>query len=245
VLAVKSSPHVQSAAEREAVEAQIRQESTLSPGQADMTIPPFGLKRVEADMEKMRSVDDSNGESFTIALSDPIYASYSLSEKFTYNMIHAEGYSQMCEMLPERPDEIGRIYGQLRGFFGEYLWSERQSSFFSANRDSVQLLMQEVIGQNGGVGMNFLSVIVAINAREMIPYLIDTYNKNNRNHYILTTLMLLMQNNKYTEFMQSSSYNKLYNRGTDTYSAFLIYNKANEDLIIKRATNFFNGSSQQ
>ncbi len=107
-----------------------------------MTIPPFGLEKVEAAIEKLRSVDDSSGEGFTIALSENIYTSYSLNEKFTYNMIHAEDYSQMCDMLPERTNETGRIYGQLSDFFGEYKWSDRQRTFFSAHRDSVEQLMK-------------------------------------------------------------------------------------------------------
>ena len=51
--------------------------------------------------------------------------------------------------------------------------------------------------------------------------------------------MLLMKKNQYPEFKQSISYTKLYKLDTDTYSAYLNYNKANEDLIIQRATNFY------
>jgi len=243
--AAGSSP-VQTAAERAAIDSRIRLESTLSLGQADMTIPPYGLEKVQAAIGKLLPIDDTSGsgDNFTIALNDPIYSSFSLDEKFTYNLIHAEDYSQMCDILPERTDEARRIYGQLRNLFGEYNWSDRQRAFFSDHKDSVEQLMKVVIDERGSVGMNFLDVIVFINAREMIPNLIGAYHKNNNNHYILTTLMLLMRNNKYPEFMQSSSYKKLYKQDADTYSLFLDYNNANEDLIIKRATNFFNGTSQ-
>ena len=160
-------------------------------------------------------------------------------------MIHAEDYSQMCSMLPFRTDEEQRIYGQLQDLFGEYHWSERQFAFFKANRDSVVQLMKAVIKKDDQAGMNFLTVIVLLNANELIPDLIDVYRTNPGNHYILTTLMLLMDENKYPEFAESISARKLYHRKTDTYSAFINYNKANEELIIQRATNFYDGLAQK
>lgn len=239
-----SARTVQSYSNTAAVDSQVRDESTLSFKQPDISVPPYSLAKIQADIGSLRSVDDSSGGNFTIALSEHAYASYSVREKFTYNMIHAEDYSQMCDILPERTSEKDRIYGQLQEFFGEYSWSERQRTFFKVHRDSVEELMKAVIETSGRAGMNFLDVIVDINAIKMIPFLIDTYHKNNSNHYLLTTLMLLMKNNHYPEFSQSSSYNKLYKREEDSYSAFIVYNKANEDLIIKRATDFFNVSSK-
>lgn len=187
----------------------------------------------------MREVDDTSDDGFTIALSDTAYNALTFDEKFTYNLIHAESYQQMCDPLPERSDEQDRIYGQTVDYFGEYSWSERQDSFFKNNRDSVEQLMKITIDQQGRIGMNLLDAIIESNATDMIPYLIDFYRRDNSNHYILTALMLLMKKNQYPEFMQSISYTKLYKLDTDTYSAYLNYNKANEDLIIQRATNFY------
>jgi hypothetical protein len=219
-------------------------ESTLSSTKADINIPPFGLSKVMAAIRSMHAIDDSNSDGFAIALSDTAYNALSFDEKFTYNLIHGETYEQMCDPLPERPDEKDRIYGQTVDYFGEYAWSERQRSFFKDNRDSVEQLMKIVITQQGRVGMNLLDVIIETNATDMIPYLIDVYRRDNSNHYILTALMLLMKKNQYPEFMQSISYTKLYKRDIDTYSAYLVYNKANEDLIIQRAINYYKSAPQ-
>ena len=75
----------------------------------------------------------------------------------------------------------------------------------------------------------------------MIPFLISTYNVNKKDHDILTVLMLLMLNNEYKEFMNSLSYKKLYGDKAGSYNAFLNFNVPNEELIIKRATDFYNG----
>lgn|GEM_PF-844685 len=222
-------------------------ESTLSANQTNISIPPFGLDKVMADIRRMKFVDDPNGgDDFSIALSDSIYDSLSFDEKFTYNMIHAEDYSQMCDALPEHADEQNRIYGLTVAFFGEYSWSKRQLSFFNDNRDSIEQLMKRVIDRQGRIGMNFLYVIARNNSTDMIPYLIDFDRKDNSNHYVLTTLMLLMKENDCPEFEQSISYKKLYGneREMTAYAVYLTYNKANEDLIIQRATNFYYNKAQ-
>jgi hypothetical protein len=215
-------------------------ESTLSPTQENISLPPFGLDKVMATIRQLKSVDDTDRDGFTIALSDSALDSLSFEEEFTYNMIHAESYSQMCDPLPEHPDEKDRIYSFTVNYFGEYDWSHRQNMFFQENRVGVERLMKAVIDQQCKVGMNFLDVIVSNNSVDMIPYLIDVYRKDNSNHYILSTLMLLMKENKYPEFLQSISYKKLYDQGAIRFDAYLNYNKANEDLIIQRATNFYN-----
>jgi hypothetical protein len=219
----------------------IAMESTLTSGDISISIPPFGLDNVMAAIRQMQVANDSGDADieFKIALSNGAYNALSFDEKFTYNMIHAEYESQMCDALPEHKDEGNRIYGQTVNYFGEFGWSERQLSFFKDNRDSVEQLIKATINQQGKIGMNFLDVIKDINATDMIPFLINAYRKDNSNHYVLTTLMLLMNENNYPEFMQSTSHKKLYDDDAETYTAFLIYNKANEDLIIRRATNFY------
>jgi hypothetical protein len=225
------------------ISGQPSQPASLLLNNDDLSIPPFGLDKVKAALQQMRTVDDSNAisDASTTALSDSAYDALSLDERFTYNMIHAEDYSQMCDGLPAHEDEGGRIYGLTRDFFGEYSWSQRQIGFFNDNRDSVNQLMKRVIDRQGSVGMNFLYIIAKYNAVDLIPSLIKVYRKDNSNHYILTVLMLLMKANNYSEFMQSTSYKKLYSSDdSHNYTAFLNYNKANEDLIIQRATNFYN-----
>jgi hypothetical protein len=221
-----------------------RQDTTLAqiPDEYDID-PPFGLDKIKKLVAGLKKVDDtSGGDGSTEALDDKTYASLSLDEKFTYHMINLESYTQMCDILPLRTDEDHRIYGKLPDLTGENQWSDRQTQFLKDNRDSVMALMKPLIVKNGRVGDNFKEAIMEINGKEMIPSLIAAYNVKKRDHYILTMLMMLMKDNNYPEFMRSSSCKKLYDV-MDEYSAFLTYNQANEDLIIKRATNFYNGFS--
>jgi hypothetical protein len=53
-------------------------------------------------------------------------------------------------------------------------------------------------------------------------------------------LMNLMKDGNYDPFLKSASYRKLYCEICN-YNTYLNYNQANEDLIIKRATEFYNG----
>ena len=224
-----------------ATNLRLAMESTLSPDRDDISIPSFGLKKVMAAIRQLREKEGGrDADGFTIALSDTAYNALTFAEKFTYNLIHGEDYSQMCDALPARPDPEHRIYGQTADFFGEFSWSKRQLNFFRNNRDSVGQLTKAVIDEQGKVGMNLIDAIVEANATDMIPYLIDIDRKDNSNHYILTALLLLMEKNNYPEFTSSVSYTKLYKSDRGTYSAYLVYNKANEDLIIQRATNFYN-----
>ena len=79
---------------------------------------------------------------------------------------------------------------------------------------------------------------MSLYAKEMIPLLIKTYNINKKDHDILTVLMLLMKESEYPEFVNSSSFKKLYADETSSYQAFLSFNSENEELIIKRASDF-------
>jgi hypothetical protein len=212
----------------------------------DTTFPPYGLEKVKALIAKIKFVDDpEGGDMGTSALSDKNYASLSFKEKFTYHIIHPESFSQNCDILPLHPKEDERIYATLPDIFGEQDWSERQLNFFKNNRDSVALLMRSVIEKNKHVGTNFKEAIVEMNGTQLIPVLIDTYKQDKKDHYILTVLLLLMNYNKYPEFVNSTGYKKLYGVEPDrediNNAPHLVYNKANEDLIIQRATNFYNG----
>lgn len=210
--------------------------------EGDVTVPPYGLDTVKALIRKIKFEEDSMDQGMgTEPLDSKLYMALSFNEKFTYHMIHPESYSQNCSILPERTDEAHRIYGHLPDIFGEYDWSERQLKFFTGNRDAVEQLMKPLIQINNKVGGNFREAIVRMNAIELIPYLIEFYNREKKDHYILTILMLLMKENKYTEFTNSTSYSKLYGKEDGEYSAYLVYNKANEVLILQRASNFYNG----
>ena len=203
-----------------------------------ITKPPYGLQKIINLISKVKMRDDE-----TEKIPDKVYASLSLRERFTYHMIHKESYSQICD--PEEPiqDEQKKIFAQTVLAWDEREWSERQIKFFNDNRDSVIKLMSESISRSKCVGLNFKDVIIELNANEMIPLLIKTYNISKKDHDILTVLMLLMKDNNYQPFLSSASYKKLYGE-VGNYRSFLNYNKANEELIIKRATDFYNGVSK-
>ena len=221
-------------------------DTTANYSQYDTTFPPYGLDKVKALIAKLKFVEDpEGGDMGTKAPDKKAYASLSFNEKFTYHLIHAESYSQNCDLPPQHPKTAERIYATLPDFFGEESWSERQVAFFKVNRDSVIVLLKSLIEKSPSVGGNIKEAIVEMNGTELIPTLISFYNKEKKDHFILTVLLLLMKNNNYPEFVNSTGYKKLYREPkteADYKVAFyLTYNKANEDLIIQRATNFYNG----
>ena len=202
-----------------------------------ITRPPYGLEKV---LDLIKKAPES-GEEGGSALSSKAYASLTLREKFTYNMVHGESYSQNCDAGLATVDEEKKIWAELPPALGEEHWSGRQTDFLNEYRDTVVALMSESIGRAHRVGVNYKNVIVEINATEMIPLLISTYNTDKKDHDILTLLMLLMLNNKYPAFMSSASYTKLYASKESRWENYLNFNAANEALIIQRATDFYNG----
>ncbi len=203
-----------------------------------LTTPPYGLAHVKDLIKNISYDDESNG-----ALKAKAYEALSVREKFTYHMIHAESYSQNCDAMPPIQDEQKKIFAYLPDAFGERSWSDRQSSFLKSHRDSVIALMKESIERTKRVGLNYKEAIIEINAIEMIPFLITTYNVTKKDHDILTLFLLLMKENEYDTFIRSGSYKKLYGNDSN-YQAYLNYNQANEELIIKRATDFYNANKR-
>lgn len=200
------------------------------------TTPPYGLAKVQALIGKIRY----DGENDLKALGAKTYNSLSLREKFTYTMIHGESYSQNCDAMPPIQEEQKKIFAYIPDMFGEYAWSERQIKFLKNNRDSVRALIKESVIRSKRLGVNYKHAIVEMNAKEMIPFLVETYNTTKQDRDILTLLMQLMKDNEYEPFLKSASYRKLYGEDAD-YLSYLDYNTANEQLIIKRATDFYNG----
>lgn len=199
------------------------------------TTPPYSLKKVKALAAQSKTDNEDNKK-----INAKDYQSLSLREKFTYHMVHAESYSQNCDAMPPIQDEQTKIFARLPDAFDEYTWSDRQKKFFTTNRDSVLALVKECIATTKRIGVNLKLVIQEVNGRELVPLLISTYNIAKKDHDILTLLMLLMKDNEYIPFLQSIFYKKLYGDEAN-YSAFINFNTANEELIIKRATDFYNG----
>lgn len=219
----------------------IQQSEAYSAWREKLTVPPYGLTKIQSLIDKIKKDDEDNE-----ALKPADYNALSLREKFTYNMIHAESYSQICDMIPEPKNPHLKIFAYLPDAFFEHNWSERQTKFFSSNRDSVIQFMRESMGRTKRAGVNFKQAMLEINAKEMIPDIIATFkaNKTVKDLDMLTVLMNLMKDNEYEPFLLSGSYKKLYAEET-SYSSYLNYNQANVDLIIKRATDFYNADKKK
>jgi hypothetical protein len=198
------------------------------------TVPPYGLIKIKEIIKQIKADDDDNE-----MLSQEAYEALSFREKFTYHMIHGESYSQNCDAMPPIQDEHKKIFANIPDMFEEYAWSDRQATFLKSNRDSVIALMKESITRSKRVGLNFKHAIIEINATEMIPFLIKTHKEIKKDLDLLTLMLLLMKENEYDPFIASGSYRKLYGEEAG-YMSYLNYNKANEELIIKRAAAFYN-----
>jgi hypothetical protein len=204
--------------------------------------PPYGLTKVKKLISQIKSKESDDGD-FEEALDNKTFKALSLREKFTYTMVHAESFSQVCDAYPPALEEQTKIFGYLPDFLEEQNWSERQIKFLKDNRDSVMALIKESSIRSKRMGVNYKRAIQEINGVEMIPFLVKFYNEKKKDGDVLTLMMVLMKENKYEPFLSSTSYKKLY--GEDyNFNAFIVYNKANEELIIKRATEFYNAQAK-
>lgn len=204
------------------------------------SVPPYGLTKVKALIAGIKADEDN----FTEALSNKAYLGLSLREKFTYHMIHGEAYSQNCDATPPILNEDKKVFGNLPDAFNERSWSERQDNFLVSNRDTVMALIRESVIRSKRMGVNYKTAVVNVNGRELIPFLVSTYNTDQKDRDILTVLMLLMKKNEYKPFMTSASCIKLYGKNSD-YGSSIDFNKANEALIINRATAFYHEFSKK
>jgi hypothetical protein len=222
---------------------------TLTPGPESATCDTaddaFHWAKVKAMVDTVHKVEDTlGGDDAMAALDEKTYASLTLDEKFAYNILNDEEYAQNCDILPEHKDLAHRIYATPPPEDPEAgVWSERQINFFKNNKDSVTALLKALISCQKSVDDQYKEIIVILNATSLIPLLIDTYKTQPapKDHYILSVLMELMDKNKFPEFIGSISHKKLYADDAKTYSAYLDYNQANEDLIFQRAMRFYNG----
>lgn len=203
------------------------------------TTPPYGLAKVKAMIAGIKSTG-GDGDTYFNVLSPKLYQNLSLPEKFTYHMIHPEISSQNCDIPTPILEEDLKIFGNLPDPFEEQNWSERQLNFMISNRDTVLSLISESINRSKKVGLNYKTAIEHVNGWEVIPVLIKAYKTDRKDHDILTVLIQLMKKNDYQPFMTSASYIKLYGNNS-TYTSFISFNQANEDLVINRAEAFYNG----
>lgn len=206
--------------------------------------PPYGLAKIKRLLINMEVKEDEESMGGTEKIPAKIYGNLSLREKFTYHMLHGETFSQICDAYPPEQDENKKIYGYLPDILREKNWSESQIKFLKDNRDSVIVWLKDCISRNNRAGVNFKRAILELDAVEMIPFLIKTYNVKKKDWDILTVFMLLMRKHEFDPFVKSTSFRKLYGKEYN-FTASLVYNKANETLIISRVTEFYNGLSSK
>ena len=206
--------------------------------------PPYGLAKIKRLLINMEVKEDEESMGGTEKIPAKIYGNLSLREKFTYHMLHGETFSQICDAYPPEQDENKKIYGYLPDILREKNWSESQIKFLKDNRDSVIVWLKDCISRNNRAGVNFKRTILEIDAVEMIPFLIKTYNVKKKDGDMLTVFMLLMRKHEFDPFVKSTSFRKLYGKEYN-FTASLVYNKANEALIISRVTEFYNGLSSK
>ncbi len=210
------------------------------------TIPPYGLAKVKSIISKIEPdsefKDEGNVDYYSegnVALSKKDFNSLTLREKFTYTMINPEVSTQNCDIQIPIVDENKKIFGYVADGYDEVFWSNRQINFLKNNRDSIMTIIKESTLRSKRMGFNYKQTLQEINAVEMIPFLINFYSTDKKDGDILTLLMLLMKKNNYQPFINSQSYKKLYGDNTSYYESYIDYNKANQELIISRAQEFY------
>ena len=167
--------------------------------------PVFGLAKVKVQIKKIKKDKDDN-----FRMAEQAYNALSLEEKFTFTMIHGEDSSQNCDAMMGVVDEEKKIFGYIPdAFSNEITWSDRQREFLTNNRSKVVSLLRSTMKTRQRVGVNLKSAIMEIKGYELIPDLISVYSIKQKDHDILSVLMLLMKEGKYPEFLKSASYEKL------------------------------------
>lgn len=215
------------------------QQSDYRNYRARVSIPPYGLAKVKALIKGIKEEENEDRPDGGISrLAPATYDQLSLREKFTYTMIHPEMYGQNCAIFMPQKDEENKIFGYLISWMNEETWSDRQIEFLKENRDSVMAIIKESVDRRKKMGVNYKDAIIETDAWELIPFLINYYNNDKKDKDVLTTLMLLMKNGKFEEFVKSQSYRNLYGM-EGNYESSMSYNKANEALTIKRAQNYY------
>lgn len=199
-----------------------------------ISIPTYSLTKVQSIIKKIKVDQDDNHR-----LSEKEYAALTLEQKFTFTMIHGEDATQNCDAPMGIVDEEKKIFSYIPSAFGdEITWSDRQRDFLVKNRSKVIPLVRATLKLRKRAGVNLKNAILEMNAVELIPDLITVYKYKNKDHDILTVLMLLMKEGKYGEFEKSTSFTKLYGEDAN-YKAYLQANSANQKLIMDRAMAFY------
>lgn len=200
-----------------------------------MTEPAYGLRKVKAMIAKIKPTGEA-GDDREMPVKQ--FNRLSVPEKFTYCMMHAEDFSQNCDPMPVLVDEQKKIFGYLPDAFNQTTWSQKQQDFLHHNRSKVISLLRSTIHAKHRVGGNLKQAIVELKAYELIPDMVQVYNRDHKDQDIITVLMLLMSDGNYAPFLKSATYKKLYGDNSN-YQGFVMANRENEKLEIDRAMGYY------
>ena len=140
---------------------------------------------------------------------------------------------------PPSPAE-DQLYGFLDINNDGLMMSDRQLMCLKTIRNYVMNSIKVDAELKGYLPLNYKSVIIDLNAVEMIPWLVDFFKRKTKEKDgdILTIFFNLMVVNKYPPFMKSISYQWLFVR-SDRRPNSIIFNSANAKLTIERAMGLY------
>ena len=147
---------------------------------------------------------------------------------------------------PPSPTE-NQLYGFLNGtqlnvFINNdgLMMSDRQLMCLKTIRKYVMNSIKVDAELKGYLPLNYKSVIIELNAVEMIPWLVDFFKRKTKEKDgdILTIFFNLMVVNKFPPFMKSISYQWLF-VWSDRRPNSIIFNSANSKLTIERAMGLY------
>ena len=140
---------------------------------------------------------------------------------------------------PPSPAE-DQLYGFLDINNDGLMMSDRQLMCLKTIRNYVMNSIKVDAELKGYLPLNYKSVIIDLNAVEMIPWLVDFFKRKTKEKDgdILTIFFNLMVVNKFPPFMKSISYQWLFVR-SDRRPNSIIFNSANAKLTIERAMGLY------
>lgn len=197
-----------------------------------VTEPEYGLAKVK---QLVTGLQDRRQQ-----ITEKDWTKLSAAEKFTYCAIHPEQYFQACFMLGIESDADKKIYARQASPFIENHWSVRQSEFFTKERKTVIKLLTQTVRGNVRMGANLKLIAVETKANEMIPTLIDKFQKDKRDKDLLTVLMVLMKEGDDPRFAEWPPYQDLYGKDAN-YGSSIPASDASEKTILKLAAQFHRG----
>lgn len=197
------------------------------------TAPLYALAKVRAMIKKLKPDQDDNR-----TLSAKQFAALSTQEKFSYTMLHGEEFSQNCDAMPPIVDEQKKVFAYPPGPFGdEAVWSEQQRNFLTKNRTQVIGMLRETIKARKDAGSNLKMAIAFLHAKELIPDLVSLYKRDKKDHDILSTMMILMNDGNYAPFQKSQVGQKLFGENA-SYMAYVDATPALQNQIVSQALAF-------